>query len=67
MVCSVCKAETRVRHGIDLRRNVWCCPKCFRVYNAILRHYSRNGYSKERCITILRGVVEKQKIEGKWA
>ena len=67
MVCDICGSETKVRHGIDLRRDLWCCPRCLRIYSSIHRHYSRRGYSRERCIAILRRVVEKQKRQGKWA
>ena len=66
MVCDICGSETQVRHGIDLRRAVWCCSRCLRIYSSIRRHYSGKGYSNERCIAILRGVVEKQKRRGKW-
>ena len=64
--CDVCGAETKIRHGIDLRRDIWCCPRCLRIYNSIQRHYHRKGYSNEQCITILRGVVKKQKEKGVW-
>jgi len=67
MVCDICGSETPVRHGIDLRRDIWCCPRCLRIYRSIHRHYSSKGYSKERCIAILRRVVEKQRRLGKWA
>ncbi|MCW3992402.1 MAG: hypothetical protein NWE79_06815 [Candidatus Bathyarchaeota archaeon] len=67
MVCNICGSETQVRHGIDLRRDVWCCSKCLRIYRSIWVHYSGKGYSNERCIAILRGVVEKQKRRGRWA
>ena len=67
MVCDICGSETPVRHGIDLQRDIWCCPRCLRIYRSIYRHYSGRGYSNERCITILRRVVEKQRRLGKWA
>ena len=66
MVCDICGAETEVRHGLDLRLDVWCCPRCLSIYRSIRKHYSGKGYSNERCLAILRGVVEKQKRLGQW-
>lgn len=66
MLCDICGSETQIRYGIDLRQSVWCCSKCFRIYRSIHEHYSKKGYSNERCIDILKGVVEKQKQIGKW-
>ena len=66
MVCDICGSETKVRQGLDLRLDVWCCPRCLRIYESIHRHYSGKGFSNERCLGILRGVVEKQKRLGKW-
>jgi len=66
MVCDICGSETRVRHGLDLRQGVWCCPRCLRIFRSIQMHYAERGYSNERCVAILRGVVEKQKRRGSW-
>lgn len=66
MVCDICGSETQVRHGIDLRRDIWCCSKCLRIFKSIREHYSGKGYSNEHCIAILGGVVEKQKRLGRW-
>ncbi len=66
MVCSICGAETPIRHGVDLRQDIWCCPRCFRIYQSLKEFYSKKGYDKERCLIILRQVVEKQKRQGMW-
>lgn len=66
MVCDICGSETKVRYGLDLRRSIWCCSRCLRIYRSVLSHYSERGYTRERCIDILRRVVEKQKMRGKW-
>lgn len=66
MICDICGLETERRHILDLRKGIWCCPLCLRVYEQLWRYYSKKGYSRERCIIILRGVVERQKKEGKW-
>jgi ribosomal protein L37AE/L43A len=66
MVCDICGSKTEVRHGLDLRLGVWCCPRCLDIYRSIHKHYSSKGYSNERCMAILRGVVEKQKRLGQW-
>jgi len=60
MVCDICGSKVKVRHGLDLRLDVWCCPRCLGIYKSIHGHYSGRGYSNERCLSILRGVVEKQ-------
>ena len=66
MVCSICGAETPIRHGVDLRQDIWCCPRCFRIYQSLKEFYSKKGYDKERCLIILRQVVEKQKRQDIW-
>ncbi len=66
MFCDICGAETRIRHGVDLQRIVWLCPRCFRIYQSLKEHYAEKEYDKERCLTILRSVVEKQKGRGAW-
>ena len=66
MVCDICGSKVKVRHGLDLRLDVWCCPRCLGIYKSIHGHYSGRGYSNERCLSILRGVVEKQKRLGQW-
>ena len=66
MFCDVCGAETGIRHGVDLRRGVWLCPRCFRIYQSLKERYLEKGYDKERCLMILRSVVEKQKGRGAW-
>ncbi len=37
MFCSICGAETGIRYGVDLRRGVWLCPRCFRIYQSRAR------------------------------
>ena len=64
MFCDICGSETKVRYDIDLQRNIWCCSKCFNIYRSIYAHYSEKGYTRERCISILRGVVFKQLRSG---
>ena len=66
MVCSICGAETPIRHGVDLQQDIWCCPRCFRIYQSLKEFYSKKGYDKERCLIILRQVVEKQKRQDIW-
>lgn len=67
MICDICGAETDTRYGIDILKDVWCCDKCFHIFKKIHSFYSKKGYSRERCIRILRGVVEKQKNKGAWS
>jgi len=66
MICDICGLETDRRYALDLRRGIWCCPLCLHVYRRIWNYYSKKGYSRERCINILRSIVERQKREGKW-
>jgi len=66
MVCSICGAETPIRHGVDLQQDIWCCPRCFRIYQSLNGFYSKKGYDRERCLIILRQVVEKQKRQSIW-
>ena len=66
MVCDICGAETPIRHGVDLQQGIWCCPRCFRIYQSLKEFYSKKGYDKERCLIIVRLVVEKQKRQGMW-
>jgi len=66
MICDICGSETDTRHGIDILNDVWCCDQCFQIFNNIHEFYSNKGYSRERCIRILRGIIEKQKKQGVW-
>ena len=59
MFCDICGAETEIRHGVDLRRGVWLCSRCFSTYQSLKEHYSEKGYDKESCLKILKSVVEK--------
>jgi hypothetical protein len=66
MFCDNCRVETGIRHGIDVQRGVWLCPRCFRIYKSLKKQYSKIGYDKERILNILKSVVEKQKNQGAW-